>query len=846
MVSKLRVVSITTLALTVFFNGIPGFSKIESLVKRENNKPHIASTNIASAAERELEVAVEIEINKKRYSIKENNGKFLVYDNLDQFVEDKDIAQKAIFSRLVYDKEITPYFGKPLVLHTINFTRGELAQYAKNATALLLVGNYNLLKYAVVGTALFGPKGALVGGLYGLSKKGLIELAKLIIEHPGRIARQIGIETYKEGKRAWLRNVSLVKKLKKGEVLAYEDAEKFLYDEFQWMTLIDSSNHLTTDIAMEGYDTNPARHLANTTLSLMGGEAIDSYPKEDLIKEVSNILIQNLSQYEPYKKFIELNKRGTTAYIKRKIELDDQADSLIVAKLPIQIRKRIESEKIYRAGFENMSSELSLLSEVKKIIKGTNEEGTKYQTASDLVLSTDRKRVVFVSNSFHAGDKDPNNYQKSEWRDLAREVYIANVDGTNTKIITNNRVREFSPCWSADNKKIAYFSVIRGDEHTGKTVNINIVDLANNAHTTITLRHPELDKMDRRNFTSPAFSPDERKMAFHSYILEGKEEVYILDIGSKVLRKISEPSYGLGWYRPIAWSAEGKKLILAESHKEKKYHEMVVFKTISGESNDLEKVVRAYEKGILEVDKKTIVENMFLGPRTGKADLDKLVKDERMKSFLDRLILKMSPMDLDKEYVSDLRGCYIGPLDERYPKARVYVDVMEKDKKRGDKKFVMKSYFELKKVNDRWYVRGAAYPNYYFNDPVAVEKDKYGEIVEFFDGFLEGVKSKNQKDVLKRISPQFRSFAKMIRFNFDDFIKDVSIKDPYSANIYITEIRQIPWTETTYKYYIFVDTILKDKKSSKMLKVDSRVDLVHRDGKFEMIGLNEEKLFYRK
>ena len=45
---------------------------------------------------------------------------------------------------------------------------------------------------------------------------------------------------------------------------------------------------------------------------------------------------------------------------------------------------------------------------------------------------------------------------------------------------------------------------------------------------------------------------------------------------------------------------------------------------------------------------------------------------------------------------------------------------------------------------------------------------------------------------------------------------------------------------------IVVSCTFRDKKSSKMLKVDSRVDLVHRDGKFEMIGLNEEKLFYRK
>ena len=334
--------TIRATALAILFTAInPGFTQVESLFKRKENNWQITLVNEAVAAERRLEDTINFEVSGKIYSVQEDNaGKYSVFDASGNFVKDEDIAQKAIFSRLVYDEHIVKLAELPWKpLYKAYFKAGELMQHAKNALGLIFFENYNIVSAAVEGSK-GGLKKALLESLKELSKEAIIQTGKKIIGHPEAVARELAIESYKRGYDAWKENLSIVRALKEGKTLNYDNIDRFLYNSFLANTLMPASNALTTDIVSKKYNTNIDATVANAILALLGRN-LDSLPKENIIDELSKALNQSLGQYTPFKRFVKSVEGGLIAYIKKKIELDERALSLIGEKASIKtVQKR--------------------------------------------------------------------------------------------------------------------------------------------------------------------------------------------------------------------------------------------------------------------------------------------------------------------------------------------------------------------------------------------------------------------------------------------------------------------------------------------------------------------------
>jgi TolB protein len=96
------------------------------------------------------------------------------------------------------------------------------------------------------------------------------------------------------------------------------------------------------------------------------------------------------------------------------------------------------------------------------------------------------------------------------------EVFVADSNGANVRIVSKDSPSTFVPCWSADGSSIA-FAV----DNLGVVSNIFQVDL-NGGNLKRLTAGPKVD-------TQPAFSPDRTKLAFQSN-RNGNYEIYVMDL----------------------------------------------------------------------------------------------------------------------------------------------------------------------------------------------------------------------------------------------------------------------------------------------------------------------------
>src|SRR5262249_17921585 len=96
------------------------------------------------------------------------------------------------------------------------------------------------------------------------------------------------------------------------------------------------------------------------------------------------------------------------------------------------------------------------------------------------------------------------------------EVFVADPDGRNVRMLTKDPLSSFAPCWSADSASVA-FAV----DNFGVVSNIFQVDLNGGNHKRLTAG----PKIDAR----PAISPDGSKLAFESN-RNGNYEIYVMNL----------------------------------------------------------------------------------------------------------------------------------------------------------------------------------------------------------------------------------------------------------------------------------------------------------------------------
>jgi TolB protein len=134
----------------------------------------------------------------------------------------------------------------------------------------------------------------------------------------------------------------------------------------------------------------------------------------------------------------------------------------------------------------------------------------------------------------------------SEERSGDRRVYqliVADADGENRSVIAESTQPLMSPAWSPDGRRLAYVSF------EGNQSAIYVQTLRTGTRERVSMR--------AGHNGAPVFSPDGRRLALTLSLAEGNFDIYTLDLGTQVLRRLTDHS---AIDTEPAWSADGETI----------------------------------------------------------------------------------------------------------------------------------------------------------------------------------------------------------------------------------------------------------------------------------------------
>lgn len=130
------------------------------------------------------------------------------------------------------------------------------------------------------------------------------------------------------------------------------------------------------------------------------------------------------------------------------------------------------------------------------------------------------------------------------------EIFLMNADGSGRRRLTDNMVWDYPRSWSADGRTLLIETVPRG----GRNIAIALLDVESGRVRYLT--------DGRFNDGDPAFSPNQRQIAFSSD-RDGNREIYMMEAdGSNARRLTDHPA----WDGHPYWSPDGSQ-ILFESNR---------------------------------------------------------------------------------------------------------------------------------------------------------------------------------------------------------------------------------------------------------------------------------------
>jgi TolB protein len=128
-------------------------------------------------------------------------------------------------------------------------------------------------------------------------------------------------------------------------------------------------------------------------------------------------------------------------------------------------------------------------------------------------------------------------------RDGNDEIYIMDYDGANQTRITFNKVRDYMPAWSPDQRSIAFST------YHGTDFRLSIRNIYEGTETLVAAKG--------MNY-SPAFSPDGKELAFCSTMSgDANTEIYVYNLETKKIKRLT---YNSAADIAPSWSPTGREI----------------------------------------------------------------------------------------------------------------------------------------------------------------------------------------------------------------------------------------------------------------------------------------------
>jgi TolB protein len=243
----------------------------------------------------------------------------------------------------------------------------------------------------------------------------------------------------------------------------------------------------------------------------------------------------------------------------RQVLSDDVKYSRIFQLLPKEYYgyiRPLDPDKIFFKDWDSVQARLLVTGEVRedggrivfdgKIYDVKSERfivGKRYQAEknglrlvghkmADELLKLHGEKPIFTTKICFVSNRDGND-----------EIYMMDYDGANPTRITFNKIKDYMPAWSPDQRTIAFTS------YRGTSAGLYLRNIYEGTETAVSTKGTNY---------SAAFSPDGKKLAFSSTMLEdGNTDIFVMDLETKKIKRLT---YNGAVETAPSWSPTGREI----------------------------------------------------------------------------------------------------------------------------------------------------------------------------------------------------------------------------------------------------------------------------------------------